>query len=81
MSKTSEMVFAAYMQHCIQSTVAHLTHVKGVEDTMYSVCSGLCIQCPPCQEGRLFLTVQYFKSLLSWGFSSSPLVSPGRRLC
>ena len=23
----------------------------------------------PCQEGRLFVTVQYLKSLLSWGFS------------
>ena len=41
MLKTSKMVFVAFMQHCIQSTVTHLTNVKGVEDTMYSVYSGL----------------------------------------
>ena len=41
MSKTSKMVFAAFMQHCIQSTITHFTHVKGVKDTMYSVYSGL----------------------------------------
>ena len=35
------MVFAAFMQHCIQSTVTHFTHVKGVKDTMYYVYSGL----------------------------------------
>ena len=40
MSKT-KMVFAAFTQHCIQSTVTHFTHVEGVEDTMYSVYSGL----------------------------------------
>ena len=33
-----------------------------------------------CQEGRLFVTVQYLKSLLSWGFSCSP-VSLRRQLC
>ena len=39
----SKMVFAAFTQHCIQSTVTHLTHVEGVKDvkTMYSVYSGL----------------------------------------
>ena len=42
--------------------------------TVYKVAS-----CP-CQEGRLFVTVQYSKSLLSWGFSCSP-VSPRRQLC
>ena len=41
MSKMFKMVFAAFMQHCIQSTITHLTHVKGVEDTMYSVYNGL----------------------------------------
>ena len=35
MSKTSKMVFAAFMQHCIQSTVTHLTHVEDVEDAKY----------------------------------------------
>ena len=41
MSKMSKMVFAAFMQHCIQSTVTHFTHVEGAKDTMYSVYSGL----------------------------------------
>ena len=32
MLKMSKMVFAAFMQHCIQSTVTHfVTHVKGVK--------------------------------------------------
>ena len=42
--------------------------------TLYKVASH------PCQEGRLFATAQYLKSLLSWGFSCSP-VSPRRQLC
>ena len=35
----SKMVFAAFTQHCIQSTVTYLTHVEDVEDTtvLYSV--------------------------------------------
>ena len=41
MSKMLKMVFEAFMQHCIQRTVTHFTHVKGVKDTMYSVYSGL----------------------------------------
>ena len=41
MSKTLKMVFAAFTQHYIQSTVTHFTHVEGVKDTMYSVYSGL----------------------------------------
>ena len=40
MLKTSKMVFAAFMQHRIQSTVTHFAHVESVEDTMYSVYSG-----------------------------------------
>ena len=32
------MVFVAFTQHCIQSTV---THVGGVEGVLYSVYSGL----------------------------------------
>ena len=31
----SKMVFAAFTQHCIQSTLTHLTHVKGVKDAKY----------------------------------------------
>ena len=41
MSKVSKMVFVAFMQHCILSTVTHFTHVEGVKDAMYSVYSGL----------------------------------------
>ena len=41
LSKTSKMMFVAFIQHCIQSTVTHFTHIKGVEDTMYSVYSSL----------------------------------------
>ena len=35
MSKTSKMVFVTFMQHCIQSTVTHLTHVECGEDAKY----------------------------------------------
>ena len=38
------MVFAAFTQHCTQSTITHLTHVEGVIDVKYyvlSVYSGL----------------------------------------
>ena len=45
MSEVSKVVFVAFTQHCIQSTV---THVGGVEGcTLYTVASR------PCQEGRL----------------------------
>ena len=45
------MVFAAFTQHCIQSTVTHLTHVEDIKDTIV-----LCIQGPsPLQGGRLFI--------------------------
>ena len=41
MSKTLKMVFAAFMQHCIQNTVTHLTHVEDIKDAkqilLYSV--------------------------------------------
>ena len=51
MSEMSEMVIAAFMQHCIQSTVTHLTHVEDIEDIIV-----LCIQGPsPLQGGRLFI--------------------------
>ena len=41
MSKISKMVFAAFTQHYIQSTVTHFTHVESVEDVKYYA---LCIQ-------------------------------------
>ena len=34
------MVFAAFMQHCIQSNVTHLTHVERVKSVLYSLYSG-----------------------------------------
>ena len=39
MSKGSKVVFMAFTQHCIQSNVTHLIHVKRVE-------SVLCIKWP-----------------------------------
>ena len=53
MSKTSKMVFVAFMQHCIQSTVTHLTHV---EDVKYYV---LCIQWPLAPARRKGYLLQY----------------------
>ena len=74
MSKMSKMVFAAFMQHCIQSTVTHLTHVRDVKDAKYycTLYTGSLI--PP--GGKVI----YF-SLLPCGFSSSTPVSPRRQLC
>ena len=48
MSEVSKVVFVAFTQHCIQSTV---THVGGVEGycTLYTVAS-----CPCQEEGYLF---------------------------
>ena len=45
MSEVSKVVFVAFTQHCIQSTVTHIGGVKGC--TLYTVVSR------PCQEGRL----------------------------
>ena len=45
MSEMSKMVFAAFMQHCIQST----DFMSEMSEILYSVYSGLL----PCQEGRL----------------------------
>ena len=66
MSEVSKVVFVAFTQHCIQSTVTHVGGVKGC--TLYTMASH-----PARREG-------YF-SLPSWGFSCSPLVSPRRQLC
>ena len=52
------MVFVAFTQHYIQSTVTHLTHVEGIEDVKYYV---LCIQgLSPLQGGRLFVIWKAF---------------------
>ena len=67
------MVFATFIQHCVQSNVTHLTHVERVEmrcenSTLYT--GSLT---PARREGYL--------NLPSWGFSGSPPVSPRRQLC
>ena len=54
MSKTSKMVFVAFTQHCIQSTVTHLTRVEGVKDVKY-YCILHTVASHPCQKGRLFI--------------------------
>ena len=73
-SKTSKMVFAAFMQHCIQNTVTHLTHVKDVKDAKYycTLYTGLLTP----QGGKAI-----YLSLPPCGFSGSPPVSPRRQLC
>ena len=37
MSDVSKVVFVAFTQQCIQSTVTHLTHVEGVKGVKYYV--------------------------------------------
>ena len=69
----SKMVFAAFTQHCIQSTVTHFTHVEDVKDakdycTLYTgpliPLGGRHLMClPPC------------------GHSGSPPVSLMMQLC
>ena len=68
MSETSEMVFAAFMQHCIQST----DFMSEMSEILYSVYSGP----SPLQGGKVI-----YLSLLPCGFSGSPPVSPSRQLC
>ena len=74
MSKMSKMVFVAFTQHCIQSTVTHLTRVKDVEDAKYycTLYTG-----PLTPPGGKHICL----SLLPYGFSGSPPVSPRRQLC
>ena len=44
MLKGLKVVFAAFTQHCIQSSVTHVTHVEGVENV-------LCIKWPLAPPG------------------------------
>ena len=86
MSEVSKVVFATFIQHCIQSNVIHVGGVKGVKyfteqkikKAMLEVLRVYCTLyteafCPSRREGLY--------SLLSCGFSSSPPVSPRRQLC
>ena len=76
MSKTSKMVFAAFTQHCIQSTVTHLTHVEDIKDAKYYCTLYTGPLAPPGGEGY-----SIYLSLPACGFSSSPPCSPRRQLC
>ena len=62
------LVFVVLTHDLMQSTM------RCENSTLYKV-----VSCP-CQEGRLFVTVQHLKSLPSCGLSCSP-VSPRRQLC
>ena len=75
--KESKVVFAVFMQHCIQSTVTQfVTHVGRVESVKYYVLYSVYRASHPSKgEGYLF------ESLPSHGFSCSPPVSPRRQLC
>ena len=68
MSEVSKVVFVAFTQHCIQSTV---THVRGVEGycTLYTG--------PLAPPGGKAI----YLSLPPCGFSGSPPVSLRRQLC
>ena len=54
MSKTLKMVFAAFMQHCIQSAVTHLTHVEDIKDAKYYCTLYTGPLAPARREGYLF---------------------------
>ena len=56
MLKMSKMVVVTFMQHCIHSTVTHLTHVEGVEDVKYYV---FCTQWPLAPARREDYMLQY----------------------
>ena len=71
MLKTSKMVFVAFMKHCIQSTLTHLTHV---EDAKY-YCTLYTGPLAPPGGKAIYL------SLPPCGFSGSPPVSLRRQLC
>ena len=62
------LVFVALTQHLIQSTM------RCENSTL------LCIKWPLAPARREGYLLLYLKSLLSWGFSCSP-VSPRRQLC
>ena len=74
MSKVSKMVFGAFTQHCIQSTVTHLTYVKDVKDAKYYCTLYTGPLAPPVGKA-------IYLSLLPCGFSGSPPVSLRRQLC
>ena len=68
MSEVSKVVFVAFTQHCIQSTVTHVGGVKG-QCTLFTG--------PLAPPGGKAI----YLSLPPCGFSGSPPVSPRRQLC
>ena len=64
MSEVSKVVFVAFTQHCIQSTVTHVRGVKGC--TLYTVASH------PCQFLKLRGTQQPGNSYISMGTKLHP---------
>ena len=69
-----QMVFVAFTQHCIQSTVTQLTHVEDVEDAKY-FCTLYTGPLGPPGGKAIYL------SLLPCGFRGSLPVSPRRQFC
>ena len=67
-------LYAAFTQHCIHSTVTHLTDVKDVEDAKY-YCILYTGPLAPTGGKAIYL------SLPPCGFSGSPPVSLMRQLC
>ena len=54
-TQESEVVFVAFTQHYIQSTVISIvTHIKRVGSVKYYVLYSVYRASHPCQEGRLF---------------------------
>ena len=87
MSEVWKVVFAAFIQQCIQSNV---THVRGVKVVKYFTQQK--IKKAMSEVSKVYCTLYteashpskregYLKSLLSCGFSGSPLVSLRRQLC
>ena len=71
MSKGLKVVFAAFMQHCIQSNVTHLTHVERVKSVLYSVYNGLSPlpgrkaiwYLPPCEQNHRQVYKHYLSTI------------------
>ena len=70
--------YTALTAHRVLLLISLMLKVSKMSNTMYSVYTAA--SCT-CQEGRLYVTVQYLKSLPSWGFSDSPPISLRRQLC
>ena len=82
----SKIVFAAFMQHCIQTNITHVGGVKGVkyftEQKIKKAMSEVSqVYCNLYTEASHPSRREGLYSLPSCGFSGSPPVSPRRQLC